>query len=257
MRRRRRAERTFGGFVVARQEIVTSLGKPGVDLQCATALEILEAFRCWGRGSHIFDNLSPSQPSRPPGLPAAARASSRTDPTDDAMPPPRRRQRNGRRGPGDERDRKSHREVHRAIAPWGVFGAPLAHSNDAEQAMRTALAISAAIPDLSARVGRPIGVAGGQVVASRTGSTGHSEYNVTGDTINLASHGCRRGRRNRDVGATAFRIPAIPRLNGSRRDDSAAFLGDYPAESGAMVPMVVGPDKLVGHLLLFGRQAGV
>jgi hypothetical protein len=43
----------------------------------------------------------------------------------------------------------------------------------------------------------------------------------------------------------------------SRRDDSAAFLGDDPAGSGAMVPMVVGPDQLVGHLLLFGRQAGI
>ena len=42
-----------------------------------------------------------------------------------------------------------------------------------------------------------------------------------------------------------------------RRDASAAFLGDDPAESGAMVQMVVGPDKLVGRLLLFGRQAGV
>jgi TolB-like protein/DNA-binding response OmpR family regulator/tetratricopeptide (TPR) repeat protein len=43
----------------------------------------------------------------------------------------------------------------------------------------------------SAGVGRPIGVhigiAGGQVGASRTGSAGHSEYNVTGDTVNLPS----------------------------------------------------------------------
>jgi len=35
------------------------------------------------------------------------------------------------------------------------------------------------------------------------------------------------------------------------------FLGDAPAESGAMVPMVAGTDQLVGHLLLLGRQAGV
>jgi class 3 adenylate cyclase len=73
----------------------------------------------------------------------------------------------------------------------GVFGAPIAHGDDAERAARAALAISAAIPDVSARVGRPIGihigVAGGQVVASRTGSANHSEYTVTGDTVNLAS----------------------------------------------------------------------
>jgi len=52
----------------------------------------------------------------------------------------------------------------------GVFGAPIAHGDDAERAARAALAISAAIPDVSAQVGRPIGihigVAGGQVLAS-------------------------------------------------------------------------------------------
>jgi class 3 adenylate cyclase len=73
----------------------------------------------------------------------------------------------------------------------GVFGAPIAHGDDAERAARAALAISGAIPGVSARVGRPvgihIGVAGGQVVASRTGSATHSEYTVTGDTVNLAS----------------------------------------------------------------------
>lgn len=73
----------------------------------------------------------------------------------------------------------------------GVFGAPIAHGDDAERAARAALAIRAAIPDVSARVGRPIGihigVAGGQVVASRTGSADHSECTVTGDTVNLAS----------------------------------------------------------------------
>jgi tetratricopeptide (TPR) repeat protein len=44
---------------------------------------------------------------------------------------------------------------------------------------------------VAAQVGRPvgihIGVAGGQVVASRSGSASHSEYTVTGDTVNLAS----------------------------------------------------------------------
>jgi hypothetical protein len=43
----------------------------------------------------------------------------------------------------------------------------------------------------------------------------------------------------------------------SRRDNSAAFLGDDPVGLGVMVPIVVGPYQLVGHLLLFGRQAGV
>ncbi|MBV8592478.1 MAG: AAA family ATPase, partial [Acetobacteraceae bacterium] len=72
-----------------------------------------------------------------------------------------------------------------------VFGAPVAHGNDAERAARAALAIQAAIPEVSARVHHPvavhIGIAGGQVVASRTGSISYSEYTVTGNAANLAS----------------------------------------------------------------------
>jgi class 3 adenylate cyclase/tetratricopeptide (TPR) repeat protein len=72
-----------------------------------------------------------------------------------------------------------------------IFGAPVAHDDDAQRAARAALAIQAAIPEVSARVGRPVGVhiglAGGQVVASRTGSANYSEYTVTGNAANLAS----------------------------------------------------------------------
>jgi len=84
-----------------------------------------------------------------------------------------------------------HIDKHIGDCVMGVFGALIAHDNDADRAARAALTIQAAIPELSARVGHSIGVhigiAGGQVVASRTGSAGHSEYTVTGDTVNLAS----------------------------------------------------------------------
>lgn len=72
-----------------------------------------------------------------------------------------------------------------------VFGAPVAHGNDPERALRAALAIRQAMPALSATIGREldvhIGVAGGQVVASRLGSDRHREYTVTGETVNLAA----------------------------------------------------------------------
>ena len=71
-----------------------------------------------------------------------------------------------------------------------VFGAPMAHDNDAECAARAALAIQAAIPEVLAHgrpVGGHIGIAVGQVVASRTGSSTYSEYTVTGNAANLAS----------------------------------------------------------------------
>jgi class 3 adenylate cyclase/tetratricopeptide (TPR) repeat protein len=70
-----------------------------------------------------------------------------------------------------------------------VFGAPVAHGNDPERAVRAALAIRDAMPDLSRELGctldTHIGIASGQVVASR--SAGHRTYSITGDSVNLAS----------------------------------------------------------------------
>jgi class 3 adenylate cyclase/tetratricopeptide (TPR) repeat protein len=72
-----------------------------------------------------------------------------------------------------------------------IFGAPAAHGNDAERAVRTALAILDAMPELSGELRRQldvhIGVACGQVVASGTGSASHREYTVTGESVNLAA----------------------------------------------------------------------
>ena len=84
-----------------------------------------------------------------------------------------------------------HVDKHIGDCVMAVFGAPLSHGNDAERAVRAALAIQAVMPALSVEVARPvqvhIGVAGGQVVASGSGSENHREYTVTGDTVNFAS----------------------------------------------------------------------
>ncbi|MGE3740016.1 MAG: adenylate/guanylate cyclase domain-containing protein [Geminicoccaceae bacterium] len=72
----------------------------------------------------------------------------------------------------------------------GVFGAPVAHGNDAERALRAAFDIHAAVGELDAG-GRPLrvhlGVASGEVVASRTGGAGQRAHTVTGETVNLAA----------------------------------------------------------------------
>jgi class 3 adenylate cyclase/tetratricopeptide (TPR) repeat protein len=72
-----------------------------------------------------------------------------------------------------------------------VFGAPVAHGDDTERAVRAAFDIHPAMRALSASEGRElkahIGIASGQVVASGTGSESHREYTVTGETVNLAS----------------------------------------------------------------------
>lgn len=72
-----------------------------------------------------------------------------------------------------------------------VFGAPVAHSDDPDRAVRAALDIHEAMHELSRSVGRNlsahVGIASGQVVASGTGSDNFNEYTVTGLTVNLAS----------------------------------------------------------------------
>lgn len=72
-----------------------------------------------------------------------------------------------------------------------VFGAPVAHSDDPERALRAAIAIRDAMPQLGAGLGRTMGVhvglACGEVVAGGTGSAAHREYTVTGESVNLAA----------------------------------------------------------------------
>ncbi|MCG7403967.1 MULTISPECIES: adenylate/guanylate cyclase domain-containing protein [Caballeronia] len=84
-----------------------------------------------------------------------------------------------------------HVDKHVGDSVMAVFGAPVSHGNDAERAVRAALAIDDAMPGLSRALGRAvcvhIGIAGGEVVASGTGSATHRAYTVTGDTVNLAS----------------------------------------------------------------------
>ena len=72
-----------------------------------------------------------------------------------------------------------------------VFGAPIAHDNDPFRAVCVAIDIHDRMASLSDEVGHGlsthIGIASGQVVASGTGSDTHSEYTVTGDSVNLAA----------------------------------------------------------------------
>jgi len=80
-------------------------------------------------------------------------------------------------------------ERHIGDAVMAVFGLPVAHGNDAERALRAALAVHAAMPSLSDEVGHPLsvhaGVASGQVVASR-GEAG-KDFAIVGDAVNLAA----------------------------------------------------------------------
>lgn len=76
-----------------------------------------------------------------------------------------------------------------------VFGAPLAHENDAERAIRAALSAQRTLAqfnaDLAARTGMSLevrmGLHTGPVVIGGLGSDLHMEYTAVGDAINIAS----------------------------------------------------------------------
>ncbi len=82
-------------------------------------------------------------------------------------------------------------DKHIGDSVMALFGAPIAHGNDPERAIRAALEIHATMPILSAELATPLqvhlGIALGEVVASGLGSTAHSTYTVTGDAANLAA----------------------------------------------------------------------
>src|SRR6266550_1258545 len=72
-----------------------------------------------------------------------------------------------------------------------LFGAPIAHENDPERALRTALelmdAIAAFNRDHKTNFNIHIGVNTGPVIAGKVGSQDRREYSVMGDTVNLAA----------------------------------------------------------------------
>lgn len=82
-------------------------------------------------------------------------------------------------------------DKHIGDAVMALFGAPVAHGNDPERAVHTAMAIHAAMGAMSEELGEAltvhIGIASGQVVASGMGSAAEREYTVTGHSVNLAA----------------------------------------------------------------------
>jgi adenylate cyclase len=76
-------------------------------------------------------------------------------------------------------------------AVMAVFGAPLPLPNPALSAVRCALAMRAALEEISSRTNEPlaitIGINSGPVLAGSVGSARRLEYTVLGDTVNVAA----------------------------------------------------------------------
>ena len=72
-----------------------------------------------------------------------------------------------------------------------LFGAPLAHENDPERALRAALEMLSALQHFNQTqktdLGIHFGINTGRVIAGGIGTSGKQEYSVMGDAVNLAS----------------------------------------------------------------------
>ncbi len=153
-----------------------------------------------------------------------------------------------------------------------VFGAPTAHEDDPERALRAGLAMWEAMEQMASAADSPpislhLGIACGQVVAAGVGGQGRREYTVIGTAVNLAA-------RLEEVSAPgqilvseeiarlmghtfAFRPVVLPRLHGYTGEVQAyELLRDRPdtihlRRTGRLHSPLVGRDTEIARL----RQA--
>jgi adenylate cyclase len=165
-------------------------------------------------------------------------------------------------------------------AVMAVFGAPIAHEDDPERALRAALLMLDRVQLLSARwemcFGGPVklhlGINTGPVVAGRLGAGGDAAYAVTGDTVNTAARllsASEEGQvlvsgTTRQLTAHAFAFEALPPLTVRGKADPVEVwrlqgLADAsrPAQAGDGLglasPLVGRQDELQQMLAAFER----
>ena len=94
-------------------------------------------------------------------------------------------------------------------AVMAIFGAPRAHDDDAERALRAALRIRDAVGGLEADLQVRIGVNTGEVVGGMGSGPQASDYTVSGDAVNVAARLQQTAEPNEIlVGGTARRLSA-------------------------------------------------
>jgi adenylate cyclase len=168
-------------------------------------------------------------------------------------------------------------------AVMAVFGAPVAHEDDPERALRAALLMLDRAELLSARweicFGGPVklhlGINTGPVVAGRLGGGGDAAYAVTGDTVNTAARLLSASEEGqilvsgtaRQLTAHAFAFDPLPpltvrgkaepvevwRLRGLADASRPAQAGDG---FGLTAPLVGRQDELQQMLAAFERTLG-
>lgn len=145
---------------------------------------------------------------------------------------------------------------HIGDAVLALFGAPVAHDNDAERAVTTALAMHRAVDGLLDPLGNKvalhIGIASGVVVAAATGSAEHRIYTVTGESVNLASRLTELAKAGETLASDAVRSVLGARLVASARGEIVPRGLDRPVA----VWLVEALDETpaADDLPLFGRE---
>ena len=139
-----------------------------------------------------------------------------------------------------------------------VFGAPIAHDDDPLRAVRTALDIHERMAALSREAGRllqaHVGIASGQVVASGTGSEAHSEYTVTGDSVNLASRLQDKAEPGETLISDALRRVVADGVDCDSLGDIAVKGIDAPVRVWR-VKSLRGADETFARVTFVGRRA--
>ncbi len=94
-----------------------------------------------------------------------------------------------------------------------IFGAPVAHENDPEAALRAALDMMTALQSFNAArgidLGIHIGINSGLVIAGHIGTSSRSQYGVMGDAVNLGARLADMAPRGQIyVGSDTYRLTA-------------------------------------------------
>jgi class 3 adenylate cyclase/tetratricopeptide (TPR) repeat protein len=146
-------------------------------------------------------------------------------------------------------------DKHIGDSVMAVFGAPVAYGNEAERALRAALSIHSAMPEISEITGHKlsvhIGLASGQVVVNTVGSD--EKFTVIGDSVNLASRLTDAARAGETIVSESVQtgLPVSVMLDTPRSLDLKGF--ERPVLSYLVVAGPCAKDSNPAKMPLVGR----
>ena len=139
-------------------------------------------------------------------------------------------------------------------AAMALFGAPQAHDDDAERALRAAIAIREAVGSLDGGIEVRIGVNTGEVVGGLSGPR-QGEYSVSGDAVNIAARLQQNAGPNEILAGPMTRRLAAGAFEFESRDPMAVKGRTEPVEAWRLEGAVAErPRVRGGEAQLVGRE---